>query len=261
MGGSSPGDSDGRGLPRREWAGLAGAFALFGCGALALASAFAVYRLVQSASRAVDHLSDPGAIVAAVVSTQPPPTLDVRLVLVRQMREASELATAIFTLETVVTESQARTFGGIEIGRTDLLYVAHGEVRAGVDLGELMPADVVVDGDAIRVRLPAPEILDKKIDVQRSYVYDLRQTLLGPVDPDLQGRAEQFALDKIVRTACAEGILDDANHRAETAVRALVGAAGHRDVTVTRQPPAPGACPMPLERDDRPAGVEIEDRQ
>ncbi len=230
------------------------AFALFGCGALALVAAVAVYRVYQ---RADQILEAPVVDVAALVPTQPPPTLDVRMVMVRQMRQASELATAIYTLETVVTESQARTLGGFEIGRTDLLYVAHGEVRAGVDLGELMPGDVTIAGDRVEIRLPAPELLDRKIDVERSYVYDLRQSLLGPLDPAMQSRAEQFALDKIVRTACAEGILDDANARADTAVRGLLGGAGYREVTVRTRPPAPGACPLPARTDATPAGVRV----
>ncbi len=231
----------------------AAAFALFGCGVLALAASVAVYRVYQRADQMLGMPRD----VAALVPTQPPPTLDVRMVMVRQMRQASELATAIYTLETVVTESQARTLGGFEIGRTDLLYVAHGEVRAGVDLGELMPGDVTIDGDRVEVRLPAPELLDRKIDVERSYVYDLRQSLLGPLDPAMQSRAEQYALDKIVRTACAEGILDDANARADAAVRGLLGGAGYRSVTVRTRPPAPAACPMPDRTDATPAGVAV----
>jgi hypothetical protein len=162
-------------------------------------------------------------------------------VVVRQLREASELTTAVFTLETVVEESLDRRIAGLTIGRTELLYVAHGTVRAGVDLDKLADDDVVVDDRAVFVRLPAPGIHDAKIDVGRSYVYDIDRSLFGPADPDLQTRAERFALSKVLAAACEENILGQANERASIAVRALLGAAGFSEVSVEIQ--APGDCP------------------
>ncbi|MDQ7028541.1 MAG: DUF4230 domain-containing protein [Ardenticatenia bacterium] len=173
---------------------------------------------------------------------QPTPVVDMRTIVVRQVRGASELTTAIFSMEAVVAQSRDRTLGPFVIGQTKLLYVAYGEVRAGVDLGRITADDVQVISDTVIVRLPPPEILDSKIDVERSYVYDFEKGLLGPDDPEMQSRAERVALEKITQTACETGLLDEANRRAETAVRALLTVAGFREVRVVVQPPSPGTC-------------------
>lgn len=178
---------------------------------------------------------------------QPTPVVDVRSVLVRQIRGASELTTSVFAMEAIAPASRESTFAGVTIGETTLLYIAYGEVRAGVDLSQIGTESVEVISDTIYVTLPPPQILDSKIDVNRSYVYDYDEGFLdlGPDAPELQSLAEQEALQKIVLAACDQGILNDANERAETAVAQLLSVAGYSQVFVQTQPPAPGACPTP----------------
>jgi hypothetical protein len=92
------------------------------------------------------------------------------------------------------------------------------------------------------VKLSAPRIHDAKIDVDKSYVYDLKKSLLGPADQEIQSRAERFALQKILAAACSEGILDQANERAALTVRTLLETAGYRSVVVQTRAAAPGSC-------------------
>ncbi|MEO1127031.1 MAG: DUF4230 domain-containing protein [Cyanobacteria bacterium J06635_15] len=178
----------------------------------------------------------------------PPPTqeVDIRSVVVQQIRGASELTTAIFAMEAVVPSTSDRTLGGYVIGKTNLLYIAYGEVRAGVDLSELTSDAVITTEDSIQVTLPPPRILDSKIDVNRSSVYDYDRGFLGlgpDQGPQLQDFAQEQALNKVVQSACAEGILQEANQRAEQAVSQLLTTAGYQDFTVTLQPPSGEACP------------------
>ncbi|HEY9806473.1 MAG TPA: DUF4230 domain-containing protein, partial [Candidatus Obscuribacterales bacterium] len=81
------------------------------------------------------------------------PQVDVRAVALRQIQGASELSTTLFAMEAIVPTSQNREVAGWVVGTTKLLYIAYGEVRAGVDLGQLQPQDVVVKGDLLQVRL------------------------------------------------------------------------------------------------------------
>ena len=215
-----------------------GAIFLAGLGALLLVGAVVVFGLYRAGANLV---RDP----LGALSNQPTPVIQTRAVILQQLQGASELATAIFTMETVVDESEDRTLGSLVIGRTRLLFVAHGQVRAGVDLAELAPEDLTVVTDTVTIHLPPPRLLDQKIDVDRSYVYDLDQSLLGPVSPDLQSRAERFALQKIVEGACEGGILEEATERAKVTVKSLLEAAGFVQVDVLVQPPAPDACPRP----------------
>jgi hypothetical protein len=148
-------------------------------------------------------------------------------------------------MEAVVPTRQDRNLAGYRVGTTTLLYIARGEVRAGVDLAQLKADDVAVVNDTIQLQLPPPRILDSKIDVNRSSVYDYDRGFLGlgpDVAPQLQTLAQQETLKKIVTAACSEGVLEQANDRAELVVAQLLSTAGHKQVEVKTQSPPPGTC-------------------
>jgi hypothetical protein len=176
----------------------------------------------------------------SLVESKPPePKVETRSVVIQQVRQASELTTAVFTMEAVVPTQQDAAIGGVVIGTTKLLYIARGEVRAGVDLSALQPENVQVIGDTVRLKLPAPKILDKKIDVTRSSVYDYNRGPLGlgpDVAPNLQKLAQEEALKKIQLAACSDGILEKANDRAKLAVTSLIRISGIKQVVVEPQP-------------------------
>lgn len=176
---------------------------------------------------------------------QPEPQVDVRSLIIQQVRGASELTTAIFAMEAVVPTSRDRTIAGYTVGKTTLLYIAYGEVRAGIDLTQLQPQDVELLGDTLRLRLPPPQVLDSKIDVNRSQVYDYDRGLLG-LGPDaatqLQEAAQRQALARIVSAACDRGILTEANRRAEAAVGQFLGIAGYRQFQIETQTPPAETC-------------------
>lgn len=186
-----------------------------------------------------------GALQESLTIDTPPPQVDVRSMVVQQVRGASELTTAVYSMESVVPTSRDRTLGNYVIGKTTLLYIAHGDVRAGVDLAALRPEDVQVVGDSLILRLPPPQILDSKIDVNRSRVYDYDRGFMGlgpDVAPELQELAQRETLARIVETACTDGILQSANERAKLTVTQLLNTAGYAQVTVETQPPAADAC-------------------
>lgn len=189
------------------------------------------------------------SITAWTTEPQPAPKVDVRSIVVKQVQDASELTTAIFTMEAVVPTQQDSTVGGLVIGSTKLLYIAHGEVRAGIDLSKISVADVQAVGETLTVKLPQPKLLDSKIDVGRSSVYDYnRGTLgLGPdVAPQLQSLAQKEALEKITLAACDKGILTQANDRAKLVIGQLLKVPAYKTVTVQVQPPDLAACKIAL---------------
>ncbi|MBM0741386.1 DUF4230 domain-containing protein [Phormidium sp. CLA17] len=171
---------------------------------------------------------------------QPLPKVDVRSIMIQKVREASELTTASFTMQAVVPTEQDATVSGFTIGTTKLLYVAYGEVLAGVDLSQLTEQSVQTSGDTIQIQLPPPKILNSKIDVTKSQVYDYNRGFLGlgpDVAPDLQARAQQEALQKIMLAACEAGLLQKASDRAKFVVAQLLNTAGYKAVTIDM--PAP----------------------
>ena len=179
-------------------------------------------------------------VTSAFTAAPAEPEVDVRSMVVQQVRDVSELSTAVFTMEAVVPTRQERTLAGVQVGATTLLYIARGEVRAGVDLSQIAPEDVTLSEDRqrIEIQLPAPQILDQKIDVQESQVYDYDRGFLG-LGPDsaveLQSLASQTALTKVATAACQENILGQANQRAQAVVTQLMLTAGFQQVDVQTQ--------------------------
>jgi hypothetical protein len=188
---------------------------IFGGGSLALTLAITANNLGQ----ALHNLSQWTGLKNQV------PDVDLATVVVQQIRGVSELTTTIFAMETVVPTSQTRQWGNVVVGRTKLLYVGYGEVRAGIDLSQITSENVQQNGDRLIITLPPPQILDKKIDVERSRIYDYDRGFLnlGPdTAPQLQTVAQQETLAKILAAACDQGILSQANDRAVTAVKGLL---------------------------------------
>ncbi len=167
----------------------------------------------------------------------PTPTVSVPTMVVNQIQGVTELTTAMFTMESIVPTEQDRKFGNFTIGTTQLLYIAQGEVRAGVDLNLLTASDVTVhpETNSVVVTIPPAKILDYKLDVTNSRVYDYDRGFLnlGPdVAPHLQTLAQRKTLEKVVSAACQQGILDQARDRAEMTIKTLLTNSGYREVKV-----------------------------
>ncbi|MEM9907971.1 MAG: DUF4230 domain-containing protein [Cyanobacteria bacterium P01_D01_bin.44] len=219
-------------------------------GGALLVGAFAGYAFWRSGPRFLEGLK------MMVTPSPPQETVDARTVVVQQIADASELTTAIFSMEVVVPTASDRTFGGYTIGKTNLLYIAYGEVRAGLDLSEISITDVTVSEPSssepsstptdpaaprqVTLTLPAPKILDSNLDLDQSRVYDYNRGLLGlgpDRAPQLQSLAQTTALNKIEQAACEQGILNHANERAELVVGQLVQNLDYSQVTVKTQLP------------------------
>ena len=154
---------------------------------------------------------------------------------VERLQDLQELTTTVETMEKIVPTSAARKLGDIPIATTRLLYIATGQIRAGVDLGELTKEDIKIDRQSIEINLPTPEILDTKIDVNNSRVYDYDRGFLnlGPdVAPELQTLAQRNTLQEMVNAACEGGILNNANLKAEDSISQLLTNLGYSQVKV-----------------------------
>lgn len=169
---------------------------------------------------------------------QPQPVksqIDIPTLVVQQIQEIEELTTTVYTMEATVPATAERKLGDFVIGTTKLLYVGHGEVKAGIDLSKITTQDITVNHNTIEVTLPPPQILDSKIDVNNSYVYNYDRGFLnlGPdVAPSLQTLAQQKTLAKIVSSACHEGILNTANSKAKVTISQLLSHAGYSKIKI-----------------------------
>jgi len=110
---------------------------------------------------------------------------------------------------------------------------------AGIELGKLQLQDVTVsaDGKTIDVRLPAVEIFDTSLDEKQTRVYDRKSgnfisSLFSKPDPELESLARQKGVEQILKSACEDGILDQAAKDGKLAVTQLLSLSGFNGVQV-----------------------------
>lgn len=202
-----------------------------GINLIALLIVFSIWRTGDRALNFISGLLKPQPVQLKIANST---------LVVARLRDLQELTTTVQTMEKIVPTSADRKLGDISVATTKLLYIAKGEVRAGVDLNELSDRDIKINHQTIEVNLPAPKILDSKIDVSNSGVYDYDRGFLnlGPdVAPQLQTLAQRNTLSEIVDTACQGNILDSANLRAKESISNLLTNLGYLEVKVNTSSP------------------------
>jgi hypothetical protein len=86
--------------------------------------------------------------------------------IVQQVQTLSDLVTVKYVLEKVeiVNSPPTGTLGQFVQGENRVLLLAHGIVKAGIDLKRIAPEDVAIAGKKIILHLPPPQITDAYLD-------------------------------------------------------------------------------------------------
>ena len=209
---------------------------------LLVIAAITGYGIINAVRDAARPITNPGGTVATSVAQILPPTptpLPNGEAVVLSVRSLARLETAQFTIEKVIIKEEGQGALGALFGDR-VIFVAHGDVIAGVDLGKLAADDVVVlpDGKAF-VNLPAPEIFVTNIDNDKSYVVDRDTGLLTKGNVDLETEARREAQAEIEAAALEAGIIQQARRNAEAELRRLLALLGYTDVTFIYVTPTP----------------------
>jgi len=144
---------------------------------------------------------------------------------IREVQTLSDLVTVKYVLEKVVILQDVKWYG-----ENRVLLLAHGIVKAGIDLKRITAGDVAISGKKISLCLPPPQITDAYLDDPKSLVIDHSTGLLRAFDKDLEQTARQNAVDDIRRAARADGILDEADKRARLELEVFLRQAGFEQV-------------------------------
>jgi hypothetical protein len=152
------------------------------------------------------------------------------------VRDLARLESAEYHIERVIDlrDRQSRLFGLIRT-QDAILFVAVGQVTAGIDLTELADGDVTVDreaGSAVIV-LPPARVLSTRLDNERSWVYARSTDVLAQRKEDLETRARQEAERTLEQSAVDGGILERARTNAERTIATFVRSLGYTSVSVT----------------------------
>ncbi|HEY4416111.1 MAG TPA: DUF4230 domain-containing protein [Verrucomicrobiae bacterium] len=168
---------------------------------------------------------------------------------VQQVQTLGDLVTVKYVMERVVilNSPPASMMGQLFAGENRLMLLAHGTVKAGIDLKQIQPADVVVDGKKITIHLPVPRITDAYLDETQTKVIDWQRGFLRDFDKDLESAARQNAVDDLRRAARANGILKDADERARMQLAQLFHQAGYDQIEFVSQTPVKPSLSLPRE--------------
>src|SRR4029077_18086867 len=117
-------------------------------------------------------------------------------------------------------------------GDNRVLMIAHGVVKAGVDLSEITNGDVQISGKKISLKLPPARVTDTYLDDKQTQIVERTTGLLRSFDKDLEQNARRQAVMDINRAAREAGILKDANDRARQELTGLFRQKGKEQVEV-----------------------------
>jgi len=138
-----------------------------------------------------------------------PPKIQNTTTVIQQIQTLAELVTVKYVLEKVVILDDIKWYG-----ENRVLLVAHGIVKAGVDLQEIKPEDVRVEDKRVVLKLPRARITDVYLDDQKTRVVDRSTGLLRAFDKDLEQNARRQAVDDLRIAARVHRIYDEAEERA-----------------------------------------------
>jgi Protein of unknown function (DUF4230) len=149
---------------------------------------------------------------------------------VRQIQQLQRLETVSFTMDKIISGEHDSPYLPKFLVSDRLLLVVHGEVIGGVDLSKLQPADVVVQGQSISLRLPQAQILVTRLDNAQTRVYSRDTGLFSSPDPNLESEVRQEAERQLQEAAMQGDILQTADGNARSTISSLLQGLGFKKV-------------------------------
>jgi hypothetical protein len=152
---------------------------------------------------------------------------------VEQVQTLSDLVTVKYVMDKIeiIDNPPENILGQFGLqGDNRILLLAHGVVKAGIDLKRLGSGDVEISGKKIVINLPPPQITDAYLDEKQTKVIDWKKGFLRDFDKDLEQTARQNAVDDIRLAARQNGILSDASERAQLELALFLHQAGFEQV-------------------------------
>jgi len=195
------------------------------------------HRAEQAIQPVSDLTSDLGTEVSKVMHPTPTVVPD-PVTIIQEVRSLARLETIQYSVEKVITAETGQGAFGFLFGDR-LLFVAHGVVIGGIDLGKLGPEDLSLKNGVLYVSLPEPEIFLTTLDNDKSYVYNRQTGALTKGDINLETNARRVAEDEIQKAALEDGILKLARQNGENYLYRLFISLGYQEVIFVYPTPQP----------------------
>jgi hypothetical protein len=141
--------------------------------------------------------------------------------ILQQVQTLSELVTVKYVMEKVVIQEDPpqNSIRRLLPDDTRVILVAHGIVKAGVDLGKMQPGDLRLSGKQVTLALPKAQITDAYLDEKQTKIIEHNTSFLRDFNKDLEQTARMNAVEDIRRAARSSGILKDADDRARAQLK------------------------------------------
>jgi hypothetical protein len=152
---------------------------------------------------------------------------------VQRIQRLNRLETVVYSIDTVVEGAKSSPVLPDLLAGDRILLVVHGQSIAGIDLAQLKPEDIRINGSSIHVTLPASQLFLTTLDNQHTRVYARSTGLLVPVDQNLESDTRAKAQQQLQQTALSDGILDTARKNARATITTLLYSLGFQQVDVT----------------------------
>lgn len=221
-------------------------FSLIAGTAFYLASTYAVNRAVVAPAQAL--VKRIGINATPVIRPDP-------ITIIREINNLARLETVEHVADKIISADSEPSFLGLF--DDNLLFVARGQIIAGVDLAKMTQTDIqAVTYQTVTVRLPPAEIFVATLDNENSYVADrdigIGRRIQG-IDVELETRVRREAVIAIEQAALEEGILELADENARKVIEGLLKATGFQTVIFVESD-----MPPPIQIDpEQPKGFII----
>lgn len=206
---------------------------------IAALTGWAIFNAVQDVTSIPESLTGNLATQVQEIINPTPTIYPDPVTVIKQVQNLARLETAQYSIEKVITaETRQGALAGLFGDR--LLFVAHGDVIAGVDLSKVQANDIRVapDGSVVLI-MPAAEIFVATLDNDLSYVYDRDTGIFTNADQNLETQARQVAEDEIEAAALEDGVLTLAQSNAAAFMESLLISLGYTNVTIIQATPGP----------------------
>ena len=132
----------------------------------------------------------------------------------------SRLETIAYSLEKIVEEGESQGPLKDFLFGDKILFVANGEIIAGIDFSKLIENDVIIT----------------RLDNTKSRVYNRTTGVFTKGDKDLETNARIQAENLLTKTACEDGILTRSNEQAVKQLTSLFKGIGFETVNIKTSP-------------------------
>lgn len=194
--------------------------------------------LINTVSKTVNSIIQPVVQANSGISTQvaellhPTPTIRPDPVtIIHAVQPLARLETIQYSVEKVITGETGQGLFKSLVG-DKLLFIAHGTVIAGVDLGKLTLDQIEERDGALVLNLPEPEIFIASLNNEQSYIYDRQTGIFSKGNPQLETDVRRAAEREIEAAARNDGILVLAKQNAVAFLTNFLIKLGYNNVVV-----------------------------